>query len=385
MLVCFLVLTLFAAGNTGMTAYAGSPFVGRSGIYFTLNGRPFYFGGANISYLPWATKTETDNALRAAVALHLRVIRTFASLVIGSPDGQPTPTIWSFPGRGPTTNLNVHGVYYQYWNSATDAEGFNDGPNGLQRLDYVVKRASQLHLKLLISLVDNWQYTGGMDQYLAWYGLKDHNAFFTNLRVRQDYKNWIAHLLNHVNVFTGVRYRDDPTIFAWELANEPEPKTLSNNVLLPWIKVISAYIKSLDSHHLVAVGSVGRDLAAETSIPTIDFGTEHLYPEHQKLTVAQSVQLLQNSISTVHRASKPMVLEEFGYSSANRDQASVYQTWTKTMYWRAGAGFLFWRLAGLAEGGHFPPDNGEGFDVHPDGTATAKVLSQAAQWMGSKR
>jgi mannan endo-1,4-beta-mannosidase len=276
-------------------------------------------------------------------------------------------------------------VYYQYWDSPTASEGFNDGPNGLQRLDYVVKRAGQLHLKLLISFVDNWQYTGGMDQYLAWYGLKDHNAFFTNPRVRQDFKSWIAHLLNHINVYTGVRYRDDPTIFAWELANEPEPKALSTNVLLPWVKDISAYIKSLDQHHLVAVGSVGRDLADEVAIPTIDFGTEHLYPEHQKLTIDQSVQLLQQSISTVHRFDKPMVLEEFGYSNSNPDQASVYQTWTKTIYWRAGAGFLFWRLAAADATGRIPPDNGEGFDVHADGTATAQVLSQAAQSMRDKR
>jgi mannan endo-1,4-beta-mannosidase len=69
-------------------------------------------------------------------------------------------------------------VYYQYWNAATQSQGFNDGPNGLKRLDYVVARASQMHLKLLIALVDNWEYTGGMDQYLAWHGLKDHDAFF---------------------------------------------------------------------------------------------------------------------------------------------------------------------------------------------------------------
>ena len=33
--------------------------------------------------------------------------------------------------------------------------------------------------------------------------------------------HYIKTLLNHENVYTGVKYKDDPTIFSWELANEP--------------------------------------------------------------------------------------------------------------------------------------------------------------------
>jgi mannan endo-1,4-beta-mannosidase len=46
------------------------------------------------------------------------------------------------------------------------------------------------------------------------------------------YKNFFKALITRVNTVTGVAYRDDPTIFAWELINEPRvPSDPSGNVL----------------------------------------------------------------------------------------------------------------------------------------------------------
>src|SRR5436309_4339220 len=123
--VCSVILALLALSSTGVTARGSSPFAERSGVHFTRDGRPFYFGGTNIHYLPWGSAYEVNNALRAAVAMHLPVIRTFASLVIGSPTDRSVKTIWKYPGHGSSSNMNVHGVYYQYWNTATHSQGFN--------------------------------------------------------------------------------------------------------------------------------------------------------------------------------------------------------------------------------------------------------------------
>ena len=58
-----------------------------------------------------------------------------------------------------------------------------------------------------------------------------------------------------MNTITGVSYRDDPTIFAWELINEPRvPQDWSGDVLQSWIEDVSAHIKSIDPLHLVTTG-----------------------------------------------------------------------------------------------------------------------------------
>ena len=56
----------------------------------------------------------------------------------------------------------------------------------------------------------------------AWYGIPEKSsAYFTDPRTKQDYKLWVSHVLERQNSRTGLRYRDDPTIMAWELMNEP--------------------------------------------------------------------------------------------------------------------------------------------------------------------
>ena len=84
--------------------------------------------------------------------------------------------------------------------------------------------------------------------------------------MKQWYKDYISHLLNRVNFYTGIAYKDDPTIFAWELANEPrcqgsDPYPTSPNcdaaLITNWVSEISAYIQALDTNHLVGVGDEG--------------------------------------------------------------------------------------------------------------------------------
>ncbi|THU51317.1 hypothetical protein C4D60_Mb06t29750 [Musa balbisiana] len=45
--------------------------------------------------------------------------------------------------------------------------------------------------------------------------------FYTNPVVKGYYKNHIQRLLTRINSITNVAYKDDPTIMAWELINEP--------------------------------------------------------------------------------------------------------------------------------------------------------------------
>ncbi len=105
-----------------------------------------------------------------------------------------------------------------------------------------------------------------MDQYVRWAGGQYHDQFYTDPVIRQWYKNWIAHLLNRTNIYTGVKYKDDPTIMTWELGNEPRclsagayPRSpnCTTQTLIAWAGEMSTYIKSVDDKHLVSVGDEG--------------------------------------------------------------------------------------------------------------------------------
>ena len=75
----------------------------------------------------------------------------------------------------------------------------------------------------------------------------------------QAYKNYISFILNRRNTITGVLYKDDPIIFALELANEPHTSDnyeinlglIPGNIVLAWVYEISAYIKGISPNHMV--------------------------------------------------------------------------------------------------------------------------------------
>jgi len=72
------------------------------------------------------------------------------------------------------------------------------------------------------------------------------------------YRKQVEYVITHTNTVTKKRYIDDPTIMAWELANEPRPmRPTANDAYFKWIIDSAAYIKSLDPNHLVTTGSEG--------------------------------------------------------------------------------------------------------------------------------
>lgn len=50
---------------------------------------------------------------------------------------------------------------------------------------------------MLLSLTDNWQPTGGADQFVRWSGsAKAHEDFFTDAQAKKLYKNHVRTVLN---------------------------------------------------------------------------------------------------------------------------------------------------------------------------------------------
>ncbi len=58
-------------------------------------------------------------------------------------------------------------------------------------------------------------------------------------------------LLCRRNTYNGRTYKDDPTIFAWDILNEPRQKQGDYATVQKWIDMMASYVKSVDPNHMV--------------------------------------------------------------------------------------------------------------------------------------
>jgi mannan endo-1,4-beta-mannosidase len=370
-LVLMIVSQPFAA--LGVSAAQGSDFVKQAGPEFRLHGRVFRFAGSNNYYLIYKSKFMVDDVLNAAAAQGFRVMRVWGAIDIGNQDGSN-----SIRGK-------ADGVYTQYWDGSAPA--YNDGDDGLKHLDYVIYKAGKLGIKLVIPFVNNWNDFGGMDQYVRWRGGQYHDEFYTDPLIRTWYKNWITHLLERTNTYNGLKYKNDPTIMTWELANEPRclsagayPRSpnCTTQTLIAWADEMSTYIKTIDDKHLVSVGDEGFycvpnptdwtencgegvDTLAFASLENIGVMSFHLYPDLWGKDVAWGTQWIQRHFQDARALDKPAMLGEFGLHDKSMRNPN-YKTWTDTVFNNGGAGALYWILSGKQDDGSLYPDY-DGFTV----------------------
>ncbi|MEH2562040.1 mannan endo-1,4-beta-mannosidase [Bradyrhizobium sp. AZCC 2289] len=360
-------------------------FIKTSGTQFTLDDRPFFVIGVNNHYLTFGSKDEVIRVLDDATAVGANVIRTFLQPVIGSLDGS-VATIWDWRAKRDASDLGVKDTYLLYWDPRAGRMAINDGANGMQKVDFLIAEAGKRRLKLIIAFLDFWSYTGGAQQMRAWYGSPDKSGFFfQDPRTKQDYRTWVSHVVQRVNTLTGLAYRDDPTIMAWELMNEGNARP--DALRLAWTAEMSAYVKSLDSNHLVSSGHASvSDKLSDLTIPTLDFGTWHGYPLFYKLTVKQFNDTIIEFCQLALRAGKPVLLEEFGYARSNRDSAEAYAMWLDTLVRDPNcAGWVVWRLVSRQDSGGYPADEDEQFDIRNDGGAISNIVKAAAEWAAQIR
>jgi len=368
--------------------------------YFVRDGAPFCFAGANNYYLTYESKDAALDLLDVAVRMKLKVLRMWAFLDRGSLDGQANIRD---PGH-------KKGFYFQYWDPSAGRPAYNDGPTGLERLDWVLSEAKKRGLLVTLVLSNNWRDFGGMDQYLRWYGITQHHQFYQDERVRQAFKDWIFHLVTRTNTIDAVRYIDDPTIFAWELANEPRTVNFEDydaadgwdkSTILGWADEMSAYVKSLDPNHMVAVGDegflesgptawpyeapYGVDSEAFARLPNIDFGTYHLYPDHWGLSQRFGNDWIEAHVAASRRVGKPMLLEEYGIHVRRKNDTSgaivhglerrqiAYINWNQLVLERGGPASMFWILSGMENPGQPYPDY-DHFTIY-DGDETFRLLA----------
>ncbi|RMZ57555.1 hypothetical protein APUTEX25_001755 [Auxenochlorella protothecoides] len=212
-----------------------------------------------------------------------------------------------------------------------------------QGLDYLLDEARQRGIRLLLVLLDNWQ-PGGADTLANWAGSNVHEDFFSNADAKRLYQARAEAIVTRVNAINGRSYSEDPTIFAWDLINEPRCYRCGATTAA-WASEMAAYVKSLDGNHLVTIGEEGfypagqaasaanpqglqswafeegQDFYADHNDPNIDFTAIHLWPDNWLDKTTDFVERwIAQHIQQAASLGKPMLLEEFGvYRSSGAD------------------------------------------------------------------
>ena len=175
---------------------------------------------------------------------------------------------------------------------------FNE--DAFRAYDRVLQVANQTGVRVIIPLVDNWWWWGGPKEYAAFRG-KTKDEFWTDSLLIADFKKTVAFLVTRVNTITGVRFSDDKAVFGWETGNE---------IVAPyqWTRTIAAYIKSLDSNHLVIEGTFSREISDEAlADPNIDVLSTHHYTPARE-TIPAVIAAREKA-----RGKKPYFVGEFGF------------------------------------------------------------------------
>jgi len=95
-----------------------------------------------------------------------------------------------------------------------------------------------------------------MDIYVQEFGVsKTHDEFYTDMSVREKFFDYVQFVVS--------RYAHEPTVIAWELANDARcNSTLSasefcnTNTVTQWHADTSNYVRSIDPNHLITAGYI---------------------------------------------------------------------------------------------------------------------------------
>jgi mannan endo-1,4-beta-mannosidase len=241
MLVAASVMTVIGQGAAQIAQTAhNEEFVQRNGTKLTLGGANYRYSGPNIEWLGieaygpddslgprYPSHLEVDDALDTAKMMGARVVRS--------------QTLGDTVGCDLCLEPNA-GVF---------------NPEAFKVVDYAIKAAHERGIRLILTLVGDCSNCeqSGEGEYLRWKGKSDFSAFFTDPEIIAEFEEHIRALLNHKNVYTGVAYKDDPTILAWENCNVcglfvAASVTANAEPYLRWLDTIGSFIKSIDSKHL---------------------------------------------------------------------------------------------------------------------------------------
>lgn len=384
---------LFAGAEMTALSAAGAPvaadaFVRMRKGRFELGGKPYRYVGSNLWYGAYLA-TTAEGRVRLG-----RELDRLAALGI--------------------TNLRVLGAseLSPLKNSLRPAIRDAEPPYDekiLRGLDFLLAEMAKRNLKAVIFLNNFWEWSGGMVTYLYWTNgghyinlgdpahpwpeFADFSAgFYASKPANALYRAYVAGLVGRRNTVTGTRYRDDPAIMAWQLANEPRPggsaEKTDFNAFYGWIAETAAFIKRQDRNHLVSTGNEGisgclesRDCAVRVNrTADVDYLTFHIWPLNWgwfkvadmagtfEACAQKTRAYVAEHFAIAAEVGKPAVAEEFGFPRDGGSFAPEAPTTFRDRYYGLiyGLGEENARQGGAFGGTNFWSWGGEGRAQHAD-------------------
>jgi len=123
--------------------------------------------------------------------------------------------------------------------------------------DFLLNEMRNRGMKAIVPINNYWEWSGGFGQYVEWHGgdFEDPLSFYEMIDVQEHFRAFTEYMLNRENTLNGVLYKEDSTIMAWQLSNEPRIENCT--LYQEWISSTVDFIKDIAPHHLVSLGNEG--------------------------------------------------------------------------------------------------------------------------------
>ena len=331
--VVVLLAVIFIGSLFVARSAAQSSFVSVKNHQFYADGKPYYFIGTNYWYgsVLGLEKNQRKGVerlrqeldfLKANGVNNLRVMAGAEGAGMINGIVRVAPPLQTAPGVFDTTVL--------------------DG------LDLLLAEMGKREMKAVVFFSNNWEWSGGFQQYLAWNNQVPDDRktrkltwdeqrdivsqFYACQPCKENYNKQVNLILNRTNKYTKKKYTDDPAVMAWELANEPRPmRAVANADYKKWVADVAALIKSKDKNHLVTIGHEGlmgtEDLKLFEEIhadKNVDYLTIHIWAKNwgwfkeDKVAegfsnvIEKATEYINLHLPVAQKLNKPLVIEEFG-------------------------------------------------------------------------
>jgi mannan endo-1,4-beta-mannosidase len=277
----------------------------------------------------------------------------------------------------------------------------------LDGLDFLLNEMRKRKMYAVLYLTNNWEWSGGMSQYLEWNGkgaipipniapntwpefMEYTQQFYGCEPCMEAMENHVKFIMERTNSYSKKKYTDDNTIMAWQVGNEPRLFTVENEEKFTiWLNKIVNLMERLDPNHLISTGSEGLNSSNDDigiferthQNPNIDYLTMHIWPknwgwfkgDNGEATIAATLEnaekYIDAHVEVADKLQRPIIIEEFGMPRENENlNAGAPSVYRDRFY-----SYIFDRILeshqnnGSLRAANIWGYGGEGTAIHADG------------------